>query len=206
MAVSMSDADLRSLIGKESTKRLKAEFLVAQKHFDAAEIDVMNRRYVMSHIYALRRLAGQTSVLKSVVPNYDATKVQIFPEDLDPGLLTPTATSSLDINSLMFSMVQLMNDREDKRREDERAARVEERKDAETKENNRRKDEETKENNRRAEDRKDRETEREFEKEKRKEDKDERSQEFKDILKDNKDREDRMLAAQKKKDDDKETK
>src|SRR6266516_1788454 len=195
MAVSMSDADLRSLIGKESTKRLKAELLVAQKHFDAAEIDVMNRRYVMSHIYALRRLAGQTSVLKSVVPNYDATKVQIFPEDLDPGLLTPTATSSLDINSVMFSMVQLMNDREDKRREDERAARVEERKDAETKENNRR-----------AEDRKDRETEREFEKEKRKEDKDERSQEFKDILKDNKDREDRMLIAQKKKDDDKETK
>src|SRR6266516_4475080 len=195
MAVSMSDADLRSLIGKESTKRLKAEFLVAQKHFDAAEIDIMNRRYVLSHIFALRKLSGQTGVLKSVVSNYDATKVQILPEDIDPGLLTPTATSSLDVNTIMFSMLQIMNDREDKHREDERQARIEERKDAETRETNRR-----------VEDRKDRETERNHEKEKWKDDRDERRQGFKDNLKEQQDREDRMLIAQKKKDDDKETK
>src|SRR6266516_313969 len=196
MAVSMSDADLKSLIGKESTKRLKAEFLVAQKHFDAAEIDIMNRRYVLSHIFALRRLAGQTCVLKSVVPGYDATQVVIFPEDIDPGLLTPTATTaSLDVNTIMFSMLQIMNDREDKRRDDKKKARVEERKDAETRENNRR-----------VEDRKDRETERNHEKEKWKDDRDERRQEFKDNLKEQQDREDRMLEAQKKKDEDKETK
>src|SRR6266516_4293728 len=155
----------------------------------------MNRRYVMSHIYALRRLAGQTSVLKTVVSNYDATKVQIFPEDLDPGLLTPSATSSFDINSVMFSMLQVMNDREDKRREDERVARIEERKDVETRENNRR-----------AEDRKDRETARNHEKEKWKDDREETRQEFKDRLKEDQEREDRILSAQKKKDDDKETK
>src|SRR6266516_1606264 len=114
MAVSMSDADLRSLIGKESTKRLKAELLVAQKHFDTAEIDVMNRRYVMSHIFALRRLSGQSTVLKTVVLNYDATKVQIFSEDLDPGLLTPSVTTPFDANSIMLSILQIMNDREDK--------------------------------------------------------------------------------------------
>src|SRR6266516_3907847 len=195
MAVSMSDADLRSLIGKESTKRLKAEFLVAKKHFDAAEIDIMNRRYVLSHIFALRKLSGQSGVLKSVVPNYDATKVLILPEDIDPGLLTPTATSSLDVNTIMFSMLQIMNDREDKRREDERQERIKERKDAETRENNRR-----------VEDRKDRETERNHEKEKWKDDRDERRQEIKDNLKEQQDREDRMLIAQKKKDDDKKTK
>ena len=118
MASSMSDADLQALIVKESSKRLRAEMGVAQKSMDAAAINVLSRAHLISHIFHLRRLAGQSSMLKSEVTGYDPGKVTLLADDAVP-LSTPT-TGTDSSSAILFSFFQLMNERDERIREENR--------------------------------------------------------------------------------------
>src|SRR6266516_3246671 len=132
MASSMSDADLQAIIVKESSTRLKAELGVAQKGMDTAAIEVLPRRTLISHIFALRRLAGQSSQIKNEVVGYDPTKLQLLPEE--PTLKTPVASTD-STTAMLLSFFQTMNEREERRcreaeeREDRKTRQAEERED-----------------------------------------------------------------------------
>src|SRR6266516_1671566 len=127
----MSEGELKALITRESTKRLRAELAVAQHAMDAAAIAVLGRPQVVSHIFALRRLAAQSTVLKTEVPGFDPANT-VWLTDVD-STITPT-TGADSTTSMFFSMWQTMQDDNRRREEKEDSRREEAQKKEEAKE------------------------------------------------------------------------
>ena len=69
----MDDTDLKTIVTKDNTERLRAELKVGQNVFTDETVDTMQRRELIEHVVTLRRLAGQTTAVRAVVPDFSPT-------------------------------------------------------------------------------------------------------------------------------------
>ena len=74
---SVSETELKVLVTKDSSERLRAEMLVAQSHFSKEEVEDMTRSTLIQYVSDLRMCAGQSTAVKIGVPNFDPAEVAL---------------------------------------------------------------------------------------------------------------------------------
>src|SRR6266516_3601503 len=110
-----SDKDLESLIRKSSSERLTIELSRAQDTIDPDVVDSLSRTELVSYIFALRRLAGQHTAVKTLIKDFDVTKVIMLsgPEEVinPPGAEASLPTVSVpSTDVLILAFLQSMQD------------------------------------------------------------------------------------------------
>src|SRR6266516_3288429 len=110
-----SDKDLESLIRKSSSERLTIELSRAQDTIDPDVVDSLSRTELVSYIFALRRLAGQHTAVKTLIKDFDITKVIMLsgPEEVinPPGAEASLPTVSVpSTDVLILAFLQSMQD------------------------------------------------------------------------------------------------
>ena len=153
MASADIDTELRKTVQKDSSDRLQQELKLGQTIFDDNAIIKLSRPELISYVTALRKLAGQTTAVRSVVPGFDPSKVTIMASSSivsAPASAVVAAASDLtkstdvaDSTSLMSAMMQMMamqmeerrlaaaaNDAKLKKEEDDRREAAAERREA----------------------------------------------------------------------------
>src|SRR6266516_3147147 len=110
-----SDKDLETLIRKSSSERLTVELSRAQDVLDPDVVDSLSRTELVSYIFALRRLAGQHTAVKTLIKDFDITKVIMLsgPEEVinPPGAEASLPTVSVpSTDVLILAFLQSMQD------------------------------------------------------------------------------------------------
>src|SRR6266516_411903 len=110
-----SDKDLETLIRKSSSERLTIELSRAQDTIDPDVVDSLSRTELVSYIFALRRLAGQHTAVKTLIKDFDITKVIMLsgPEEVinPPGAeASPPTVSAPSTDVLILAFLQSMQD------------------------------------------------------------------------------------------------
>src|SRR5207245_375804 len=83
----MTEIELRKLVVKDADERLRAELKRGQTHFDSSTIEGMSRDDLVANVTLLRRLAGQTNAVQTVVTTFTGlSKPSVTPQ--------PSATAS----------------------------------------------------------------------------------------------------------------
>lgn len=100
---SMSNKELLDIIKKDSTDRLCSEMKVAQSYFSYIEVNNMSHAELISHVLFLRKLAGQTNSLKTLIPGFKPTS-KIDHRGFQIGDMQEPAKEVLDITTLVLMM------------------------------------------------------------------------------------------------------
>src|SRR6266516_3401489 len=110
-----SDKDLETLIRKSSSERLTVELSRAQDVLDPDVVDSLSRTELVSYIFALRRLAGQHTAVKTLIKDFDVNKVIMLsgPEEVINPLgaeASPPTVSVPSTDVLILAFLQSMQD------------------------------------------------------------------------------------------------
>src|SRR2546426_11986088 len=85
--IDMTDIEFRKLVVKDTDERLRAELKRCQTHFDSSSIEGMSRDDLVANVTLLRRLAGQTNAVQTMVSSFTGlSKSSVTPQ--------PSATAS----------------------------------------------------------------------------------------------------------------
>src|SRR6267154_6483344 len=81
MASNFEMETIRKIVSKDSTERLRKEFLIGQKTITAEETNKLSRGTLIAYITEMRMLARQQTSVKSFVVGFDISKVVISAKD-----------------------------------------------------------------------------------------------------------------------------
>src|SRR2546426_12554604 len=95
----MSDTDLRKTVQKDNDDRLKRELKVGQTVIDTLTIDKMTREDLINQVTLLRRAAGQTNAVNSVVTGFQPAAFTPASQPVS-SLPPPTALTSASSDSM----------------------------------------------------------------------------------------------------------
>ena len=116
----MDDADLKMSVTKDNTERLRAELKVGQNVFTDNVVDAMERRELIEHVVTLRRLAGQTTAVRAVVPGFSPTvhtaATDVVSDRGGVGATALTAGHSPLVTDLASMMAMFMQNMAEERR------------------------------------------------------------------------------------------
>src|SRR6266516_4861367 len=133
-----ADLELKNTVRKDATPRLQAEMLVSQNIFDEKQVKNFSRNQLVSYVFALRKLAGQTNAVRTLVSGFDPNDVEIFGGNLDQELGATLSPKPTDPTQMFFAFFQQMQEKEtrdraaqEKQRDIDRAAQEKDRDDRE---------------------------------------------------------------------------
>ena len=117
-----ADEELRLIVQKDATDRLRAEMMCAQTVFANDVVDQMTRGDLIRHVTALRRLAGQTTAVRSLVTGFTPTMLPAATgnvgvgRDGTPALFASANVSATpDVMGMMTMLMQNMMAMQDRR-------------------------------------------------------------------------------------------
>src|SRR6266516_3224367 len=107
-----ADLELKNTVRKDATPRLQAEMLVSQNIFDEKQVKNFSRNQLVSYVFALRKLAGQTNAVRTLVSGFDPNDVEIFGGNLDQELGATLSPKPTDPTQMFFAFFQQMQEKE----------------------------------------------------------------------------------------------
>src|SRR6266516_2328276 len=107
-----ADLELKNTVRKDATPRLQAEMLVSQNIFDEKQVKNFSRNQLVSYVFALRKLAGQTNAVRTLVSGFDPNDVEIFGGNLDQELGATLSSKPTDPTQMFFAFFQQMQEKE----------------------------------------------------------------------------------------------
>ena len=117
---SVSETELKVLVTKDGSERLRAEMLVGQAHFSKEEVEDMTRSTLIQYVTALRMCAGQSNAVKTGVPDFDTSKVALPQTQGASANPTPTPVDPTLMLMQFFKQQEQERREEQKRQEQER--------------------------------------------------------------------------------------
>ena len=113
------DEELKLIVQKDNTDRLRAEMKLAQTAFANDVVDQMARCDLIKHITDLRRLAGQTTAVRGLVSGFTPTPLTTSMGNVGVGRDGTSALAGVpttpDVMSMMAMFMQSMATMQDKR-------------------------------------------------------------------------------------------
>ena len=116
------DVELRAAVTKDSSARLVVELQRSQNLLDVDTIAELSYSELISYIYHIRKLAGQKTAVRTLVPNFRVEDVGFFSE-MEEAITprTPTAkilpATPLDpLSAVLLSLVNMQKDAAEERR------------------------------------------------------------------------------------------
>ena len=120
---SVSETELKVLVTKDGSERLRAEMLVGQSHFSKEEVEDMTRSTLIQYVTALRMCAGQSNAVKTGGPNFDPSKVALPQTQGASANPTPTPVDPT-LMLMQFFKQQEQERREEQKRQEQREERL----------------------------------------------------------------------------------
>src|SRR6266516_3983351 len=111
-----ADLELKNTVRKDATPRLQAEMLVSQNIFDEKQVKNFSRNQLVSYVFALRKLAGQTNAVRTLVSGFDPNDVEIFGGNLDQELGATLSPKPTDPTQMFFAFFKQIQEKETKDR------------------------------------------------------------------------------------------
>src|SRR5206468_941522 len=84
MSLNITEEELRKIVVKESSSRLKLELGVGQRVLSESQITSLDRKHLVAYIVAMRSMALQQTPVKILVSGFDPNKVKVLGE-IDAG-------------------------------------------------------------------------------------------------------------------------
>src|SRR6266516_4367045 len=131
MSTKLTDLELKKQLVKTSTVRLAAELARAQDVISDDALEKQSRIDLISYIFHLHRISGndiigQSNVIKTLVSNFDITKVVLLTDLEEAGAIhtpkTPAAQGATFFNTDMarFLLDQARETAEERSRQEEK--------------------------------------------------------------------------------------
>ena len=110
----MTDIDLRKIVQRDNDERLRKELKAGQTVLDSSTIDKLLREDLISQVTLLRRAAGQTSAVQSVVAGFKPATFSLL-ESPTASLPTPSPSVSSDSMTALLTMLMQQSQQRDER-------------------------------------------------------------------------------------------